>query len=87
MSVDGEYQAWCLGAKVGDAKSSEPEAWQEVHRVGMVLFSEDRKRRRAFEDICQICRVVPLSSIPESATEGPITVVRSTTEARAFLYR
>lgn len=67
-----EWQAWCLGAKVGNPRPSKEEAWAEVFHIGVTLYPQDRLRRRAFEDLCVMARVVPLSSIPESATEVPI---------------
>lgn len=78
-----EYQAWCLGAKVGEKQPSEPQAWQQVHGAGMILYPDDPKKRRAFEDLCVISRVVPLSSTPESATEVPITASHCTMANRA----
>lgn len=78
-----EYQAWLLGAKVGDAKQSQPEAWQEVHRIGMALYPDCPKKRRAFEDLCLISLAVPLSSTPESATEAPITASPCTMASHA----
>lgn len=81
-----EWQAWCLGAKVGDAKPTQPEAWQEAVRIAMALYPEDQTRRRAFEDLCVMARVVPLSSTPESATAVPITGSRFTMEKRTFGY-
>jgi len=68
-----EYQAWCLGAKVGLSQPTHQQAIWQVHQVGLILYPDNPKKRRAFEDLCQISLVVPLSSTQESATEVPIT--------------
>ena len=74
------WQARFLGEKVGDEKPSQPEAWQEVHRVGMVLYPEDPQKRRAFEDLCVMARVIPLSCSQEYAPAVLLTGSRSITE-------
>lgn len=67
-----EYQAICLGAKVGSQQPSPEKANHQVWVVGMILFPDRPEKRRAFEELCQICPVVQ-----QSYTAGSVPVDHS----------